>query len=98
MSDEETDKWHFVLDTFDLHEHDKMLKFAKSTLTGDLLDIALEKLHSKGAFRKFKDFLIYNELSDKYYDFLENEKVKIIKRNLERNKIDYIDDYTQDIE
>ena len=73
---------------YDIHEYRIMEKFAININDDKLFNT----LHGKGAFRRFKDQLYFQNLTDGYYDFYDQYLKEIAINWCEDNNIEYLDD------
>lgn len=63
---------------FEIHEYKIMEDFA-SVQPDEIKEKLLDKLHSKGAFRKFKDAVFYMDIQQDWFDY-KNSRYRDIAR------------------
>lgn len=77
---------------YELREYDDMISFT-NTINDEIIEKELNRaLKGKGAFRRFKELIIYYNLKERWYKYKNHKlKDKVVKW-LKENEIDYIDD------
>ena len=75
---------------YDIHEYSIMERFCNSIEDGELSEELNYQIRGSGAFRRFKDAIHRNNITDDWYRFRERALEEIAKDWLKANGIDYI--------
>ncbi|MGX8833751.1 hypothetical protein ACWG0P_06000 [Amedibacillus sp. YH-ame6] len=86
---EHEDEYISLPSRFDIQEHQIMETYAQSLSNQRVAEESLNKLHSKGAFRKFKDTIRYNNLEEDWYEYRDQCFCNIAKAWCEKHGIAY---------
>ena len=74
--EENNDRFIPLPSEYEIHEHKIMLAFSNQQST-EIKEILLDALHSKGAFRKFKDKIFEMDIRDEWFAY-KREKLIVI--------------------
>lgn len=80
---------------YELNEYDRMVRFIYSLNNEEYVNKLLNAIHGKGAYRRFKDTIIYLGVRDLWFDFKKKDLIKVAKEILEENEIPYINDLNE---
>ena len=89
--DPEADHWIELPDSFDRNEWRMMAAFAESQAKPRDRERLLRAIHGRGAFRVFKDAAHELGLIKRWYEYLHDETVRILRGFLEGEGIEYRD-------
>lgn len=81
---------------YDINEKDMMINYAY-TLRGSLRDKLLDVFNRKGAFSNFKNILRNNGTINDWYKYRDKCYLKLAKKILEENDLDYINDMEENL-
>ena len=77
---------------YDINEYHIMEEFCCSVVDDEIKERLLDKIRSRGAFRRFKDAIHMNGIEEQWYRFRQEELEKIAIDWLEANQISYAKD------
>lgn len=77
---------------YDIHEYSIMERFIWSLPEGQMQDSLESAIRGRGAFRRFKDFIIRYGIEQKWYDYQEEAYRKIAVEWCENHGFEYIAD------
>lgn len=76
---------------FDIHEYDIMESFCYSLSDQNQMNILLNSIRGRGAFRRFKDNIYELGISDQWYGYRDNRYKEIAISFCESHNIDYVE-------
>ena len=80
---------------YELNEYDRMVRFIYSLDNEEHINKLLYAIHGKGAYRRFKDALIFLDIRNLWFDYKKKDLIKVAKEILEENEIEYINDLNE---
>lgn len=77
--------------TYEIDEYSMMEEFIENLPEGRAQEELADAIHGRGAFRRFKDMVIDLSLEQMWFDFRDNEYVRIAREWCKEKEIDIIE-------